>query len=170
MKRQKRAPRPQKKKTATAATAAAKPTTETGLTRRAMLGKLQTFGIAAAVIGGGGLLLTRSVNARMYEHDLDRIGQGVPMVVQVHDPQCNVCVMLQNQTRKAMRAFDEDELQYVIADLTKPEGRALAIEHSVGKTTLLLFDGKGKRREIMRGPNDREILEPAFRQFLAQVS
>ncbi len=168
MKRQKRAPRPQKKKTATtaAATIATKPTTETSLTRRAMLGKLQTFGIAAAVIGGGGLLLTRSVNARMYEHDLDRIGQGVPMVVQVHDPQCNVCVMLQNQTRKAMRAFDEDELQYVIADLTKPEGRALAIEHSVGKTTLLLFDGKGTRRSTLPGVRDSGTLESTFRAHI----
>jgi len=32
-----------------------------------------------------------------------------------------------------------------------------------------LFDGKGKRREIMRGSNDRAVLEPAFRQFVTQV-
>jgi len=164
MKRQKRAPRPQKKKNDAAPVA--KPAPETGLTRRSMLDKLQKFGIAVVVIGGAGLLLTRTVNATMHEHDLTRIGQGVPMVVQVHDPHCNVCVMLQKQARRAMKNFDEGELQYVIADLAKPEGRALAIENSVGKTTLLLFDGKGTRRAILPGLRDSGALERSFRAHI----
>ena len=167
MKRQKRAPRPAKKKTNAPV---AKPAPETGLTRRSVIGKLQKLGIAAAVIGAGGLLLTRTVNATMHEHDLDRVGKGVPMVVQVHDPQCNSCVLLQNQVRKAMHGFDEDELQYVIADLAKPAGRSLAIEHSVGKTTLLLFDAGGTRHAILPGVRDSTALERSFRAHIGQGS
>ncbi len=167
MKRQKRAPRPQKKKTAAPV---AKPAPETGVTRRSVIGKLQKIGFAVAIIGGAGLLLTRTVNATMYEHDLTRIGQGVPMVVQVHDPQCGNCVLLQNQVRKAMRAFDDDELQYVIADLAKPDGRNLALENSVGKTTLLLFDGKGERRTTLAGVRDSSALEHSFRTHIGQPS
>lgn len=163
MKRRKNAPRPTKKKTAAPV---AKAPVKTGLTRRSVIDRLQKFGIAAVVIGAGGLLLTRTVNATMHEHDLGRIGQGVPMVVQVHDPHCNSCVLLQKQVRKAMRGFDEGELQYVIADLAKPEGRDIALQNSVGKTTLLLFDAGGTRRAILSGVRDSGTLERSFRAHI----
>jgi len=135
-----------------------------------VLRKFRNGGIAVAVLGGGGWLAIRDVQATIQEHDLSRIGNGVPTVVQVHDPNCSLCIALQKETRAAVEEFEDGEIQFLVANIRDARGQKLATEHGVGHVTLLLFDGKGRRREIMRGPNDRAILEPAFRQFLAQVS
>ena len=138
--------------------------------RRDVLRKFRNGGIAVAVLGGGGWLAVRDVQATIQEHDLSRIGNGVPTVVQIHDPNCGLCIALQKETRAAIEEFDDGEIQFLVANIRDARGRKLASEHGVGHVTLLLFDGKGKRREIMRGSNDRAVLEPAFRQFLAQTS
>jgi len=168
MKRSKNAPKssPRKKKSAPAPKPAPAP-----VTRRAMLGKLAKTGLGVAVVGGGvGLLLTRTVKADMHEHDLGRIGQGVPMVVQVHDPMCPTCLSLQRQVRKAMRAFDESELQYAVASLDKADGRALALENGVGKITLLLFDANGTRRDVLHGVMQEDDLVRTFKKHIARKS
>jgi len=90
-------------------------------------------------------------------------------VVQIHDPNCSLCLALQKETRAAIKEFDDGEIQFLVANIRDARGKKLATEHGVGHVTLLLFDGKGKRREIMRGSNDRAVLEPAFRQFVTQV-
>ncbi len=168
MKRSKRQPKPQTRKKAAPAS---KPAPVPAKTRRQMLGGLAKTGLGIAVIGGGaGLFLTRTVKADMYEHDLGRIGQGVPMVVQVHDPHCPTCLSLQRQVRKAMRAFGEDELQYAIASLEKPEGRELALNHGVGKITLLLFDAKGERQDVLHGVINANLLEQRFRRHIERPS
>ncbi len=169
MKRSKNNSKPQnRKKKATPPTPTAP---EPKLDRRAALGRMAKMALGVAVVGGGaGLLLTRAVKADMREHDLSRIGQGVPMVVQVHDPNCPTCLSLQTQVRKAMRAFGDDELQYAVASLDKTEGRRLAIEHGVGKITLLLFDAKGVRQEILHGVRNHSALESTFRRHAKSSS
>ncbi|MEM7522983.1 MAG: hypothetical protein AAF360_04320, partial [Pseudomonadota bacterium] len=102
----------------------------------------------------------------LIEHDLTRIGDGVPTVVQIHDPNCGLCRELQRETREALRAFDADQLRYVVANTTTPEGRRLAQVHGVSHVTLLLFDGAGKRRQTLRGVAESAILEDAFRRHL----
>ncbi len=162
MKRSKNSSRPtRRKKNATVPSRSSAPVPS----RRQVLSGWAKTGLGIAVVGGGaGLLLTRTVQADIREHDLGRIGQGVPMVVQVHDPMCPTCLSLQKQVRKAMKAFGEDELQYAIASLDKPDGRDLAIRNGVGKITLLLFDARGERQAILHGPNTAERLEPIFRR------
>lgn len=165
MKRSKRTTQTKpRKKTAPAAP----PAPDKGMGRREMLGKLKMAGIGIAVLGGGGLWFTRTVQAEMHEHDLSRIGQGVPTVVQVHDPQCPTCLALQREVRKAMKAFGDGELQYVVASLAKEDGRSLAIDHGVGKVTLLLFDARGNRRDMMGGVIDSVVLEDRFRRHAAR--
>lgn len=134
-----------------------------------MLSKMAKTGLGIAIVGGGaGLLLTRTVAADLHEQDLTRIGQGVPMVVQVHDPMCPTCLSLQKQVRRAMEAFGDEELQYAVASLDKPEGRDLAIRHGVGKITLLLFDARGERRDILHGVQQSDALERLFRRHAAR--
>lgn len=166
MKRSKQAPKPKKRKKAVPSAVIA-PASQPEMTRRALLGKAKVWGIAAGVVGLGGLGLTRTVQAEMYEHDLTRIGKGVPMVVQVHDPQCPTCTALQKQVRKAMKAFGEDQLQYAVASLAKDEGRKLASAHGVGKVTLLLFDAQGNRLDILSGMASSTALEQRFRSIAA---
>ena len=139
------------------------------VTRRDVVRKYRNLGIAAVVVGVAGWFVVADVQATVHEHDLTRIGNGVPAVVQIHDPNCPVCTALQKEARAASEGFDESELQFLVANIKDARGLKLAADNGVPRTTLLLFDGDGKRREIMRGPNDRSVLEPAFRQFVNQV-
>lgn len=166
MKRQKTKAKPTAKaakKTPSAPTT----TTPAPRSRRDVLRSARNYGIAAAVLGGGGWYLATDVYASFGEHDLTRIGDGVPAVVQIHDPGCPICRRLQREARAAMTAFDDGALRYVVADITTPEGRRLAGVHDVGHATLLLFDGAGQRRSVLRGEADRALLEDAFRRHVA---
>lgn len=122
------------------------------------------FGVAAAVIGSGGYYLVSEVVADVHEHDLSRIGKGIPTVVQVHDPDCPTCRSLMRAARTAMESFEPDELQYVVANLQTPEGQELASRHGVGKVTLLLMDGDGRRRATLPGEASSAMLLPDFQR------
>jgi len=102
--------------------------------------------------------------------DLDRIGNGIPAVVQIHDPQCPSCIALQRETREAMSDFDESELQYLVANIKSAKGRELANKHQVRHVTLLLFDGNGKRQRTLAGPNSSGYLKSVFKSHLARSS
>jgi len=139
------------------------------LTRRDVLLRYRNRGIALGVVGVAGWFVVEDVQATVREHDLSRIGNGVPTVVQIHDPNCSICAALQKETRAAVKGFEEGELQFLVANIKDARGSKLAADHGVPHVTLLLFDGNGNRREILRGPNDRSVLEPTFRQFVKQV-
>ena len=134
-------------------------------TRRDLFRTFRNGGIAAALLGGGGWLVVRDVQATIAEHDLSRIGNGIPTIVQIHDPQCSQCIQLQKNTRSALEGFPDNDLQFLVANIKDARGRRLATEHSVGHVTLILFDADGKRRDILRGPSTIQSLEERFRRF-----
>ncbi|MEM6577022.1 MAG: hypothetical protein AAF678_00900 [Pseudomonadota bacterium] len=137
----------------------------TGPSRRAFLNKLSWFGLAAGLGGGAVFLGARSVTARMAEADLDRIGQGVPVVVQVHDPTCPLCAALQKQARRAMKSFEDDELVFLVADQTTQAGRAFARDFGVSHVTLVLLDGEGAHVDTLQGVRPANELVPAFSEL-----
>lgn len=153
------------------ATAAVQPTAQATepVTRRTALSRYRNWGIGAAVVGTAGWFVVEDVQATVREHDLTRIGNGIPTVVQIHDPNCSICAALQKETRAAVKGFDASELQFLVANIKDARGSKLAADNGVPHVTLLLFDGDGKRQDILRGPNDRSVLEPRFRQFVQQV-
>ena len=108
--------------------------------------------------------MMRSVRAMQAEHDLSRVGQGKPVVVQVHDPQCPTCTALQRETRKAMKQFGECDLVYLVADISQQDGAGFANRYGVPHVTLLLFDGKGELRQTLQGMRYQDELK----QVLAQ--
>lgn len=138
--------------------------------RRAALTRLRNWGILCVVAGAGAWYLVQDVTATIAEHDLSRIGNGVPSVVQIHDQSCSSCLALQREARDAMREFDDGELQYLVADLKSPAGKNLAATHGVSHVTLLLFDGEGQRRKILAGPNTSEILGHYFRSHATRYN
>lgn len=119
-----------------------------------------------AIVGGGGWYLASSVHAGIVEQDLSRIGNGIPTVVQIHDPQCSLCRALQSEARDALSQLDDDDIQYVVANIRHPDGQALADAHGVPHVTLLLFDGSGKRRGVLSGPNTSESLLAEFKRLI----
>ncbi len=137
-------------------------------TRRDFLRKMGNRALIVAVVGGAGWYLIEEVRATIREEDLSRIGNGIPAVVQIHDPQCPRCAALQRETRDAMAEFDDGELQYLVANIRSAKGRQLAGAHGVGHITLLLFDGEGKRREVLVGANTSENLAHVFRAHVAR--
>jgi len=136
--------------------------------RRAFLRKLRNGGIAALILGGGGWFGVRDVQATMRERDLTRIGNGMPTVVQIHDPQCPTCIALQREARDAVCEVGEARLQFLVANIRTAEGRDLARRHRVGHVTLLLLDGSGRRQSILTGPRKRDQLAGAFRDHVAR--
>ena len=138
--------------------------------KRASLNTIRNWAIGAAVVGGGSYWFATDVQATMREHDLTRLGQGIPTVVQIHDPACPRCAALQRTARAAMSGFDETELVFLVANINTEEGRAIATANGVGHVTLLLFDGDGRRREIIQGPSTEARLEEAFKSHLRRLA
>ncbi|WP_342076390.1 hypothetical protein [Yoonia sp. SS1-5] len=160
MKKQRKRPAKKTRNTNTATTAPAKATD-----RRSFLG----IGLVGAVaVGGGGYLLTNMVMAGVAEQDLSRVGQGTPAIVQVHDPSCTMCQDLQRETRAALKAFDDDEITYLVANIKSDAGAAFATLHAVPHVTLVMFDGRGNRQAVLNGVRDRAELQAAFARLLGQ--
>ncbi|WP_299614767.1 hypothetical protein [Pelagibius sp.] len=168
MKRQKRKTTAKKKPENAAGAQPGEPSApkKKALNRRDLLQNLG-YGLAGiAVVGGGGWYLASSVHAGIVEGDLSRLGNGIPTVVQIHDPQCPQCRALQKEAREALAELDDSEIQYLVANIREPEGRALAAAHGVGHVTLLLFDGSGQRRGVLAGQNSSQLLLGEFKRLI----
>jgi len=139
----------------------------TAQSRRAVL---QYGVIGAAALLGGGYFATRSVRASIAEQDLSRIGQGVPAIVQVHDPQCPLCAALQKESRKALGNMSGEKPEFLVANIKTTDGGAFAARHGVPHVTLLLFDHRGELRQTLRGPQDRDALLPIFEEHMARYA
>ena len=158
---------PKRKRASNTATPAPAPV-KTGPNRRQMMGYLQYGVLGAVVIGGAGTYAATSIMADLAERDLTRLGQGTPTIVQIHDPTCNDCSLLQSETRAALRSFDDDDIGFLVADLNSTDGAAFAREHGVGRVTLMLFDGDGRPVDVMTGVRGRDALRIRFERFLAE--
>lgn len=130
--------------------------------RRDLLRQMRNGAIATVGLGGAAWWGIGAVRATAAEQDLGRIGQGTPAIVQVHDPQCQLCTQLQRQTRKALRCFEDEDLVYLVANIRGPEGQRFAAQHRVPHVTLVFFDGTGAPGRILNGVREAEELKPHF--------
>jgi len=139
-----------------------------GVSRRALLSRAGYASLAVMAVGGAGAWAVGHVRAIRADHDLGRLGRGIPAVVQVHDPQCPVCNALQRQTRKALSGFEDSEVIYLVANIRTAEGTAFAARHGAPHVTLLLFDGAGRLRDTLHGPREAEELRPSLARLVRQ--
>jgi hypothetical protein len=137
-------------------------------TRRNVLSFAKKSAITVCVLGSVGGVWAYSLQGTITEQDLSRIGNGIPSVVQIHDPQCRLCQGLQRETRAALSGFGDDDVQYLVANITSGEGRRFADLHGVPHVTLLLFNEDGKLVNTLRGEQRRENLETVFANFIAE--
>lgn len=156
----------QRKKQSAKRKATPTPPVEGHITRRGILRHLRNAAIAVPVLGVAGYVTTQRVQASICELDLSKIGDGLPAVVQVHDPQCNLCVTLQRQTRRALRAYDGETHHFLVANIATTEGQFFARRHGVGNVTLVLLDGAGLQTGVVRGPLTTEALADAIEAHL----
>lgn len=114
----------------------------------------------------GGLLWFQNTRSAVAE-DYSIVGQGDPVIVQIHMLNCGDCDVLRASTREALREINDDSLKYRIAYLHKKEGIEFASKHGVAReTTLIMFDGFGRRQNVINGPYSKEELLPIFRELL----
>ncbi|MFK7963276.1 MAG: hypothetical protein AB8C46_04840 [Burkholderiaceae bacterium] len=137
--------------------------------RRTSLKRFRNGALLMAGLGTGSFYIGSSVLAGIEEGDLTQIGNGKPTIVQIHDPQCPTCRALQREARLALEKFDEGQLQYLVANIRKEDGKALAAKHRVQHVTLLLLDGAGRRSEVITGLTKSAYLEQAFRRHLRRA-
>lgn len=135
---------------------------ETPMSRRVFLRRVQIGGLAALGLGGAGYAGAGWYRGFVAEHDLARIGQGKPAVVQVHDPTCSTCTALQREARHALAQFGECDLIYLVADIKQDAGAAFAAVHNVPNVTLVLFDGEGQVQQVLSGMRSRAELRGVF--------
>ncbi|KMW58334.1 hypothetical protein AIOL_003307 [Candidatus Rhodobacter oscarellae] len=126
--------------------------------RRGVLRLARNGAIAAAVLGGGGIIGARSVMATIAEHDLTRVGQGKPSVVQIHDPGCATCNALRREARRALSGFEECAMVYLVANIKTEKGQVFAARYNVPHVTLLVFNADGELVETLRGMRRRAEL------------
>jgi thioredoxin-related protein len=117
---------------------------------------------ALAVLGVSAGALSAYDKKQRTLHDLSVIGQGQPVIVQIHDPACPTCRQLKSRSSTALKG--RDNIHYRLADVTTSEGRELQQKYGVETITLLLFDGEGKRVSTIRGLQNVEYLQTAFNQ------
>lgn len=122
--------------------------------------------LGIGVLGGGGAWAVTSFSRSVQERDLERIGQGTPAIVQIHDPQCPICNALQREARKALSQMEGEQPVYLVADLTQTPGAIFAQVQSVQHVTLLLFDAQGNRVETLTGSRTRNELIPQFERLM----
>lgn len=156
----------QRKKPTTKRIAQAPQTADAPMTRRNTLRLLRNAAIALPVVGVAGYFTTQAVQASICELDLTKIGDGVPAVVQVHDPQCHLCVTLQRQTRRVLRLYADDSHHFLVANITSTQGEFFARRHGVGNVSLVLLDGAGQQVGVVRGPISNEALRQAIEGHL----
>jgi len=116
--------------------------------------------IALPVAGTAGAVIHRyDVNNRGL-HDLSLIGQGTPVVVQIHDPACNLCRRLMNNTRSALK--DRDNVVFRVADITSGDGARFQKKHAANTVSLLLFNSKGRHVDTVTGVASVDELSSRF--------
>ncbi|MEM9207395.1 MAG: hypothetical protein AAGA88_13795, partial [Pseudomonadota bacterium] len=87
------------------------------VTRRNVIARARNIALGVAAVGGVAAFVGHSVTSAIAEHDLTRVTNGTPTVVQVHDPNCPLCRSLQRATKKALKTFDRGQIDYVIANI-----------------------------------------------------
>ena len=97
------------------------------------------------------------------ERDLSVIGKGIPTLIQVHDESCPSCRQLRSSVNAVIDEFPE--VQYKIADLNSTEGFKFATRHQVQKITLMYFDAKGKKLDVVSNLQSKDEV----RAFIKRV-
>lgn len=124
------------------------------------------YGVAGLLAIGGAGWFARDFRSKLLETQLGDIGNGIPTVLQIHDPQCSLCAQLQRQTRKALARFDAGAVQFRVADITTSQGAAASARYGVAHVTLVLLCGRGDVRHIVEGVTPADELARLFARHL----
>lgn len=95
------------------------------------------------------------------DYDISVIGNGTPAVVQIHDPNCRLCRQLKNNLDDVKGEFQE-RINFRTVNIASNEGRKFARQHNVPHVTLLFFDARGKRVNVIQGVTPAKDIHAAL--------
>ncbi len=121
-----------------------------------------TAAVGVVGMGAAAVALSSYEKKRTTLHDLTAIGEGLPVVVQIHDTSCPVCRRLKSRSEAVLGK--RSDVLYRVADIASSEGQAMQKKFGAEKTTLLLFNGQGKHVNTHVGLASVEELESLFSQ------
>ena len=101
---------------------------------------------------------------KQQEYDLSVIGNGTPTVVQVHDPDCQLCQRLKRNLDSVRGDFSED-IQFRTTYITTSEGRRFANRYAVSNVTLLFFNKQGQHVHTLEGVTPADVLRNTLQRF-----
>lgn len=93
--------------------------------------------------------------------DLDVIGSGEAVAVQVFDQNCPQCRRLGENAKQALSNLEHPPAWREV-NINTSHGRQFAGEQGVGHVTIVLFDGSGQRANVIEGVTSVAELESAF--------
>ncbi|MBX2868866.1 MAG: thioredoxin family protein [Acidiferrobacterales bacterium] len=144
------------------------PEVEAAKAKRRQRSKIKRVGssllVTFVVVALAGFGLSAYKKSYAVSHDLSVIGNGTPVIIQIHDPKCPKCKKLMSNTKVALRDYG-DAIEYKIADVTTSAGLRLQRQHRVQTISLLMFDGKGSLKRSTNGVKSVEELKLELADF-----
>lgn len=125
---------------------------------------LKKAGIGFAFVALISVTITVYSKMRQVEYDLSVIGNGTATVVQIHDPNCQLCRRLKGNLDSVKGDFT-DNIQFKTANIASAKGRAFANKHRVPHVTLLFFNKKGQRVNTLQGVTPKDEIKQALDQL-----
>lgn len=139
------------------------------MSKRNFLSMARSSAIGSVVVGAGGFYLYSAYQADLEERDLSKIGNGKPSIVQIHDPECQLCRALQKETRNALSNFEPENFEYLVANIRTSKGREFANTHNVPHVTLLLFNKHGRLKQVLQGVKSESELTGVFQNHIGSA-
>ena len=122
------------------------------------------LGVIAALAIPAYLAFSAYSNKQSQLHDISTIGQGKPVLVQVHDPQCGQCRQLLSSVYAVIDEFPE--IEFRVVNLRTDQGYKFSTKHEVSKITLVYFNEQGRKKDIVVGLQE----QAEVRSFLNRMS
>jgi hypothetical protein len=119
--------------------------------------------IAAATVAVGSFIWSQLPKGS-YPTDLSRIGQGQATLVLALDSNYSGGASVMELLNEVRHEFT-GSVQFLVASLALPNGRAFADQHRVSDGMVLLFDAQGQRVAVLI-PQNQDELRKALQQTL----
>jgi hypothetical protein len=119
--------------------------------------------IVTGIVVGSGVFLWSRLPKGSYPTDLSRIGQGQAALVLAMDSS----YLAGAEVMHLLHGLRDDfagSVQFLVASLSLPEGRAFARQHEAGDGTVVLFDGSGQRVAVLHSPQTQDEVRQALQQ------
>lgn len=109
-------------------------------------------------------IIAVSLLPRGFSEDTSLIGQGTNVLLVVHDSN----TLQSGETMAAMNEIRDDyagRLEFIVADIKTPEGKAFADKHGLQPTALVFFSATGENLQTLYSPQTGESLRQELRKI-----